>query len=100
MFFLWPEYLWLLPALLLLPVVYLWLLRRRGKASVRYSSLGIVRAAQAGRNWRRHLPPALLLLACAVMLFAAARPVARVPLPWKRTSIILAIDVSLSMRVN
>jgi Ca-activated chloride channel family protein len=35
-----------------------------------------------------------------VLLFAAARPVARVPLPWARSAIILAMDVSLSMRVN
>jgi len=100
MFFLWPGSLWSLLALPLLPALYLWLLRRRRKAAVRYSSLGIVRAAAAGRSWRRHLPPALLLLACTVLLFAAARPVARVPLPWARTSIILAMDVSLSMRVT
>ena len=100
MFFLWPESLWLLAALPLLPALYVWLLHRRRRAAVRYSSLGVVRAAAAGRNWRRHLPPALLLLACTVLLFAAARPVARVPLPWARTSIILAMDISLSMRVS
>jgi Ca-activated chloride channel homolog len=100
MFFLWPESLWLLPALVLLPALYLWLLHRRKRGALQYSSLGVVRVAMAGRNWRRHLPPALLLLACAGLLFAAARPVARVPLPWARTSIVLAMDVSLSMRVN
>jgi len=100
MFFLWPEHLWLLPALALLPAVYAWLLKRRGKLALRYSSLGIVREAAAGRQWRRHLPPALLLLACSGLLVAAARPVARVPLPWTRTSIVLAMDVSLSMRVS
>lgn len=100
MFFLWPDYLWLMLALPLLPVAYLWLLRRRGKLAVRYSSLGTVRAATAGRQWRQHVPPALLLLACAGLLLAAARPMARVPLPWARTTIILAMDVSLSMRVS
>ncbi|MDM0111455.1 VWA domain-containing protein [Variovorax sp. J22R133] len=100
MSFLWPQYLWLLLALPVMPAVYVWLLRRRGRAGVRYSSLGVVRAAAAGRHWRRHLPPALLLLACAGLLIAAARPVARVPLPWARSSIILAMDVSLSMRVT
>ena len=100
MSFLWPHYLWLTPGLLLLPAAYMWLLRRRHKQAVRYSNLGIARAATAGRNWRRHLPPALLFVACAALLVAAARPVARVPLPWARTTIILAIDVSLSMRVN
>jgi Ca-activated chloride channel family protein len=100
MFFLWPQYLALLLALPLLPLAYVWLLRRKRKEALRYSSLGVVRAASAGRNWRRHLPPALLFLACAVMLLATARPVARVPLPWARTTIMLAMDVSLSMRVT
>lgn len=100
MFFLWPQYLWLMLVLPLLPAVYLWLLRRRGKSAVRYSSLGVIRAAAAPLNWRRHIPPALLLLACSGLLFAGARPVAKVPLPWTRPSIMLAMDVSLSMRVT
>ena len=100
MFFLWPGYLWFLLLLALMPAAYLWLLRRRNKAALRYSSLGVVQAAVAGRQWRRHLPPALLLLACAGLLVAAARPVASVPLPWARTTVMLAIDVSLSMRVS
>lgn len=100
MFFLWPQYLWLMLALPLLLAMYAWLLRRRGKPAVRYSNLGVVRAAAARLNWRRHVPPALLLLACSGLLFAAARPVARVPLPWARSTIMLAMDVSLSMRVT
>ena len=100
MFFQWPEYLWLMIVVPLLPAVYLWLLRRRGKVAVRFSSLNLVRAAATGRNWRRHVPPALLLLACATLLLAGARPVAPVPRPWAPSTIILAMDVSLSMRVN
>jgi Ca-activated chloride channel homolog len=100
MFFLWPQYLWLMLALPLLPAAYVWLLRRRRKSAVRYSSLGVVRAAATGLGWRRHVPPALLLLACSGLLLAAARPVARVTLPWSRSSIMLAMDVSLSMRVT
>ena len=99
MYFLWPEFVWLMLALPLLPVTYVLLLRRRRKAAVRYSNLAVVTAAAAGRNWRRHLPPALLMLAVAALLFAAARPVSRIPLPWARTTIMLAMDVSLSMRV-
>jgi Ca-activated chloride channel family protein len=100
MFFLSPHALWWLPALLVLPVAYVWLLRRRRKAAVRFSSVGVARAAAAGRQWRRHVPPALFLLACAAMLLAAARPMAHMPLPWARSTIILAMDVSLSMRVT
>ena len=99
MSFLWPHYLWLLAALPLLPVAYVWLLRRGRKHAVHYSSLSVARAAAAGRNWRRHVPPALLLLAFAVLLFASGRPVARVALPWGHSTIMLAMDVSLSMRV-
>lgn len=99
MSFLWPHFLWLMLALPLLPLGYLWLLRRRDRTALRYSSVAMVRAA-AQRQWRRHVPPALVLLACAGLLFAAARPVASVPLPWARSTVILAIDVSLSMRVT
>ena len=99
MTFLWPQYLWSMLALPLLPVLYVWLLRRRGKRALRYSSLAVVREASS-LHWRRHVPPALLLIACSVLLFAAARPLASLTLPWTRSSIILAIDVSLSMRVT
>jgi Ca-activated chloride channel family protein len=68
--------------------------------AVRFSSLHVVSAAAAGSNFRRHLPPALLMLACSMLLIAAARPVAQVPLPWARKTIMLAMDVSLSMRVT
>jgi Ca-activated chloride channel family protein len=97
--YLWPQYLWLLLALPLLPMLYLWLLRRRHKAALRYSNLDLVRAA-AGRPWRRHVPPALLLLACSLLLLATARPTAPVTMPWARTTIMLAMDVSRSMRVT
>jgi Ca-activated chloride channel family protein len=100
MFFLSPHLLWLMLAVPLLPVLYAWLLHRRRKNAVRFSSLGVVRAAVAGRSWRRHVPPALLLVSCSMLLFAAARPIAPMPLPWARPSILLAMDVSLSMRVS
>jgi Ca-activated chloride channel family protein len=86
-------------ALPLLPALYLWLLRRRGKPVLRLSSVGVVREA-SGRQWRRHLPPMLLGMALAVLLLAAARATARITLPWARSTIMLAMDVSLSMRVS
>ena len=99
MFFLWSHYLWLMLVLPLLPLAYVWLLGRRRHAAVRYSNIDLVRTA-AGRNWRRHVPPALVFVACALLLLATARPVGRVPLPWARSTVLLAMDVSLSMRVS
>ena len=100
MSFLWPQYLWLMLALPLLPAAYVWLLRRRKHAAVRFSSVAVIRAAAGPRSWRRHVPPALLFVALCVLALAAARPMAVVPLPWARSTIMLAIDVSLSMRVT
>jgi len=99
--FLWPEFLWLLLAAPLLVLLYLWLLRRKKKLAVRYASLSIVKEAMGrGQSWRRHLPPALFLLALVAMLLAGARPTAVVTLPSQQQTIILAMDVSGSMRAT
>ncbi len=99
MVFLWPENLVWLLLLPLLPALYLWLLRRGRKPALIFSSLHVVRAA-AGRPWRRHVPPALVFGALALLLLALARPSARVPLPWAKSTVLLAIDISRSMRVE
>jgi Ca-activated chloride channel family protein len=80
--FLWPEALWLLALLPLLVAAYAWLLARRKKFALRFASLGLVKEAiGAGQRWRRHVPPALFLLALALMIVATARPMATVTLP-------------------
>ena len=99
--FLWPDFLWLLLLLPLLMLLYWWLLRRRRQASLRFASLSIVREAMGkGPGWRRHVPPFLLLLAFAAMLLASARPMATIVLPSTEQTIILAMDVSGSMRAE
>lgn len=97
--FLWPQFLWLLAAVPLLVLLYVWLLRRKKKLALRYASLSIVREAMGVRqSVRRHIPPFLFLLAMVAMLIAAARPMAVVVLPSNQQTIILAMDVSGSMR--
>ena len=101
MSFLWPEALWLLLLLPPLVAAYFWLLARRRKFALRFASLGLVKEALAGgARWRRHLPPLLFLLALAVMIVATARPMATVTLPTQQETIILAMDVSGSMRAK
>jgi Ca-activated chloride channel family protein len=97
--FLSPHNLWWLLTLPALPLLYLWLLRRRGKPALRFSSLGVVRAA-IGPNWRRHVPPLLFFAALALLTLALARPTAPVTLPWSKSTILLAMDISRSMRVD
>jgi Ca-activated chloride channel family protein len=101
MTFLWPEMLFLLLLAPLLLGLYLWLLRRKKKAAVRYASLAMVREAMGpAQRMRRHIPPLLFLLSLIVMLLAVARPAAVVTLPSMNETVILAIDVSGSMRAN
>ena len=99
--FAWPEMLWGLLAVPLLVLLYVWLLRRRKKSAVRFASLALVKEAMGkGLAWRRHLPPALLLTAITGLLIAAARPAAVITLPTAEKTIVLAIDVSGSMRAT
>ena len=101
MTFLWPELLWTLALVPVLVLLYVWLLRRRKKAALRYASLTMVREALGGgQTVRRHVPPLLFLLALIAMAIAIARPAAVVTLPSQHETVILAIDVSGSMRAT
>jgi Ca-activated chloride channel family protein len=101
MTFVWPDFLWLLALLPALVLLYVWLLHRRKRNTVRYASLAMVKqAAGKGPGWRRHVPPALMLLAIAALLLATARPLAVITLPSQQETIVLAMDVSGSMRAT
>ena len=76
--FLWPDMLWLLLAIPLLVAGYIYILRRRKRSAIRYSSLLLVREAVRGQRLRRHVPPALFLIAMAAAIVAIARPTASV----------------------
>ena len=101
MTFLWPTFLWLLLLAPLLVAAYIALVRRKRKAALRYASLTMVKDAMgAGPAFRRHLPPLLFLVAIVIMIVAIARPAAVVRLPSQHETIILALDVSGSMRAK
>jgi Ca-activated chloride channel family protein len=97
--FLWPQWLWLVAILPLLVAGYVLMLRRRRRHALRYASLSIVNEALGTRQrWRRHIPPALMLLSLAALFVAIARPTASITVPSQHEMIILAMDVSGSMR--
>jgi Ca-activated chloride channel homolog len=91
--FLWPQALLFLIAPCLLALVYLARLRPRQAAM---PGLEMPRV----RPRERHVPVVIYLVALAVAALAAARPTALVTLPSQQRTIILAIDVSLSMRAS
>ena len=99
--FIWPNLLWLMLLLPLLVLLYRWLLARKRRSTVRLASIAVAKAALGkGPGWRRHVPPALLFLAMAALLLAMARPAATISLPLSERTIILAMDVSGSMRAE
>ena len=96
--FIWPSALLLLVVVAGLAVLYVLAQRRRNRYALRYANLSLVREAIGkGPGWRRHLPPALFILALAFMAIAVARPQAVVAVPSQEGTVILAIDVSGSM---
>src|SRR5262252_591354 len=101
MSFLWPELLWFLLVLPALVALYVLALRRKKKVALKYASLSLVKdALGTGNRIRRHIPPALLLAAIGLLLVAVGRPVAVITLPTQQETIILAMDVSGSMRAK
>jgi Ca-activated chloride channel family protein len=98
MSFAWPLALLSVLVVPLIVGVYWWLLRRRRRQAVRYSSVALLRSVIPRRKrWQRHLPIALVLASLLALGLAAARPHVVRDVPYARTSIILALDVSGSM---
>ena len=91
---------WLLA--LLVPVLaaaaYVYVDRRRRRRSFAFGNFSIV-AEVSGRDrpWLRHLPVAALLAALAVLAIALAGPMAETKVARNRATIMLVVDVSLSM---
>src|SRR5688572_11928652 len=101
MTFLWPEMLLLLLIVPALVVAYFFILKRKKQAALKYASLIMVKEAMsAGQKFRRHIPPLLLIISLFAMILAIARPAAIVTLPSQHRTIILAMDISGSMRAT
>lgn len=98
MSFLSPDRLWLLLIPLLGLVAYLLLVRRKPKYALRFSDVELLEKVAPDRpGWRRHVPAVAVILATALLLVAFARPVMAVPVPVDQATVVLAVDVSLSM---
>jgi Ca-activated chloride channel family protein len=96
-----PEWLWLLVAVAALVGLYLWMQLRRSRYAVRFSNLQLLRSvAPRSPGWRRHLAAAVLGLSLTSGVVAMARPATTVRVPRQEATVILCLDVSLSMQAT
>lgn len=101
MTFLWPKLLWLLPIFIPLIACYFVLRRRKSANLSRYPGLIGLQAGYSSRSWaQRHVPALLLLLGLVLLALAFARPTAEVTLPSRYDTVLLAVDVSGSMKAT
>lgn len=99
--FLAPGRLWLLLLLPVLAVLYAFAQRRRRGYAVRFTNLDLLgQVAPRRPGWRRHVVAAGLLATLALMVVTFARPAADVRVPRERATVVLTIDVSLSMKAD
>ena len=99
--FLSPGWLWLLLGVAALLIVYLVLQLRRRAYAMRFANLDLLgKLAPKRPGWRRHLAFAALLLALASLTTAMAKPTKDTKVPRDRATVMMAIDVSLSMRAE
>ena len=98
MTFLSPERLWLLTLLPLIIGAYVLLQMRRRNYAVRFTNLALLSQVAPRRpGWRRHVAAGLFLAMLLILMIGFARPATSVKVPRDRATIIVAVDVSLSM---
>lgn len=101
MTFEWPLALLGLLALPLLAGLYWWQERRRVASQAAFGNPALLpNVVDRAPGRLRHLPLALFLAALAAMIVGVARPKATVSVPREEATVVLAIDVSRSMKAT
>jgi len=101
MSFTWPIALLGLLVLPLLVVAFVWSERRRRAGGARFGNPDLLpNVIDRAPGKVRYLPLAVLLLALGAMIMGVARPKATVSVPREEATVVLAIDVSRSMKAT
>lgn len=80
---------------------YLWRQRRKRIHAVKFSNVDLLKTlAPNGIGRKRHVTAAVLLLSLITLALTTARPAMAMKVPLERATIVLAIDVSLSMQAE
>lgn len=94
---------WLL--LLVVPVAitigYVLALRSKKRRTVRFGNFDVLRSVDTrGRRWFTHVPAVLLILSMVSLTIALAGPQKEQKVPRNRATVMLVVDVSLSMEAT
>lgn len=93
-----PELLVLILVPLALAVGYAVMQSRRSAYAVQFTNLDLLDEIAPDRpGWRRHLPAIALLLALVFLVIALARPTRAEEVPVEASTVVLALDTSISM---
>jgi Ca-activated chloride channel family protein len=96
-----PWWFLLLVAVAVLVAGYLWVQRRKRRQVLRFTNLALLeRVMPRGQGWPRHVPAALLGVALITMVVGLAGPTADAKVPRNRATVLLVVDVSLSMQAT
>jgi Ca-activated chloride channel family protein len=96
-----PWWLLLIAVAVALAVGYVIAQRARIRRTMRFTNLALLeRVAPRKQGWWRHVPAVLLVLALVVLSVSLAGPTAEQRVPRNRATVMLVIDVSLSMEAN
>ena len=101
-----PEFmnsgrLWVLLLIPVLVIAYILILLRRSKMGMRFTNTAVLdRIMPKQSSWRRHVTVAMMLLSLVALSFAWARPTGVEKVPRERATIVVVIDVSLSMQAK
>ena len=91
----------LLLASLAVPLVallaYLWIERKPPRAAISFPNLAVLAGVARRSSWKRHLIAALLLMTLVLLCVAVARPRVALASPADRATVVLVVDVSVSM---
>jgi Ca-activated chloride channel family protein len=96
-----PWWLFALLAVLGLVGLYVLLQLRRVRYAARFTNVALLGTLVPKRpGWRRHVAFGLVTLGLAVLVVSLAAPSSRVRVPRERATVVMAVDVSLSMRAT
>jgi Ca-activated chloride channel family protein len=96
-----PWWFLLLVAVAVLTAAYVFVQRMRRKRVLRFTNLELLeKVAPKRERWSRHVPAAFLLAALALLTVALAGPTSEQRVPRNRATVMLVVDVSLSMKAT